>query len=75
MRFSDLQLVVDDGEITVTLSDCCSVVYRRSADLRQLVVKPHSVTSLAQSPMTEAEFHAHAWRLARDKARELGWIR
>jgi len=25
-------------------------------------------------PMTAAEFLAQAWRLANDKARELGWI-
>lgn len=26
------------------------------------------------TPMTQAEFHARAWKLANDKARELGWI-
>jgi hypothetical protein len=24
--------------------------------------------------MTQAEFHARAWKAANDKARELGWI-
>jgi hypothetical protein len=26
------------------------------------------------APMTQAEFHGRAWRLANDKARERGWI-
>ena len=26
------------------------------------------------APMTQAEFHAHAWKAANAKARELGWI-
>ena len=31
------------------------------------------ITSLNAS-ITIAEFHARAWRLANEKARELGWI-
>ena len=29
---------------------------------------------LSRAPMTQAEFLARAWRVANDKARELGWI-
>ena len=36
--------------------------------------RSHSGGEDHDAPMTQAEFHGRAWRLANDKARELGWI-
>jgi hypothetical protein len=41
---------------------------------RQLLTKSHSGREDQDAPMTQAEFHARAWKAANDKARELGWI-
>jgi hypothetical protein len=39
-----------------------------------LIAKSRSGRWQQGTPMTQAEFHARAWKLANDKARELGWI-
>ena len=39
---------------------------------RQLLAKSYSGREVEGAPMTRVEFHARAWRLANDKARELG---
>ena len=38
------------------------------------LTKFHSGGEDHGAPMTQAEFHGRAWKLANDKARELGWI-
>jgi hypothetical protein len=41
---------------------------------QQLLTKSHSGREDHGAPMTQAEFHGRAWKLANDKAGELGWI-
>ena len=52
------------------------VTYCRAAAFpQQLLTKSHSGIEDQGAPMTQAEFHGRAWKLANDKARELGWIK
>jgi hypothetical protein len=48
--------------------------YRATAFPQRLLTKSHSGGEDHDAPMTQAEFHGRAWRLANHKARELGWI-
>ncbi len=50
------------------------MTYYKPAVSAQLLAKGFVHKSDARAPMTSAEFFAKAWRLANDKARELGWI-
>lgn len=72
----DLRLKVQGDEIVVSLSGTNYVVtyYRAAAFPQQLLTKSHSGREDQSATMTQAEFHARAWNVARDKARELGWI-
>ena len=67
---------VQGDDIVVSLHDTSYVVtyYRAAAFPQQLLTKSHSGREDHGAPMTQAEFHARAWKLANDKARELGWI-
>jgi hypothetical protein len=59
--------------ITVTLpGTSCTVTYRRSIDALGLV-ELHKEWD-QNSPISQAEFLQRAWRIANDKATELGWI-
>jgi hypothetical protein len=59
--------------ITVTLpGTSCTVTYRRSINEQGLVAL-HMEGDL-NSPISQAEFLERAWRIANDKARELGWL-
>ena len=51
-----------------------SVTYHKPARSPQLLAKKLTHKHDLRVPMTSAEFVAIAWRLANDKARELGWI-
>jgi hypothetical protein len=68
MTETDLAVEVRDDEIIVTQrgSNEIRVVYRKSEDQPQLVVKG--------APHGNYDFLARAWQAANDKARELGWI-
>ena len=66
--------VVDD-EIIVTLPDTTySVTYFKRANSPQLLARNISHTDDLRTPMTLSDFLSRAWRVANDKARELGWI-
>ena len=71
-----LRVEVQGDEIVVTLPGTSYVVtyYRAAAFPQQLLTKSHSGREDEDAPMTQAEFHARAWKAANDKARELGWI-
>jgi hypothetical protein len=71
-----LSVEVQGDEIVVTLPGTSYVVtyYRAAAFPQQLLTKSHSGREDEGAPMTQAEFHSRAWKVARHKARELGWI-
>jgi hypothetical protein len=73
---SALHVEVLDDEIVITLPGTSYAVtyYRAAAFPQRLLTKSHSGGKDHDAPMTQAEFHGRAWRLANDKARELGWI-
>jgi hypothetical protein len=48
--------------------------YRAAAFPQQLLTKSHSGREDQGAPMTQTEFHVRAWKGAKAKARELGWI-
>jgi hypothetical protein len=50
------------------------VTYFKLERAPQLLAKDISDRDDPRLPMTGAEFLAKAWKLANDKARELGWI-
>ena len=72
----DLHVEVQGDDIVVTLPGTSYVVtyYRATAFPQQLLTKSHSGREDQDAPMTQAAFHARAWKAANDKARELGWI-
>ena len=72
----DLSVEVQGDDIVVTLPGTSHVVtyYGAAAFPQQLLTKSHSGREDEGAPMTQAEFHARAWKAANDKARELGWI-
>ena len=73
---SALHIEVLDHEIVITLlgTNYAVTYYRATAFPQRLLTKSHSGGADHDAPMTQAEFHGRAWRLANDKARELGWI-
>jgi len=75
MSARDLHVEVPGDCIIVTLPGSgYSVTYYKVADGPELVAEWHSGRTEHGAPMTQAEFHARAWKAANDKARELGWI-
>jgi len=70
-----LRLDVVDDEIIVTLPGTSySVTYFKRADSPQLLARNISHTDDLSASMTLSDFLSRAWRVANDKARELGWI-
>jgi hypothetical protein len=70
-----LRVQVQGGEIVVTASDTDYVVtYHKPANSPQLLAKSFPRKEDRRFSMTLAEFLTAAWKLANDKARELGWI-
>jgi len=71
---SELRVQVVDDEIIVTLPGShYSVTYYKSAKSPQLLAKSMSDRNDPRVAMRLSEFLARAWRLANDRARELGW--
>jgi hypothetical protein len=71
----ELHVEVEGGDIVVTLPGTdYSVTYFKPERAPQLLAKDISDRDDPRLPMTGAEFLAKAWKLANDKARELGWI-
>jgi len=61
--------------------DCCHrvehrlrVTYDKPANTSQLLAKSYPKKEDRRVSMTLAQFLTDAWKLAKDKARELGWI-
>jgi hypothetical protein len=72
---SELRVQVVDDEIIVTRpGSIYSVTYYKPDKSPQLLARRIADTDDLRIPMTAAEFLAQAWKLANDKARELGWI-
>jgi hypothetical protein len=72
---SDLDIDVVDDEIIVSLPKFSySVTYYKLEKSPQLLAKRISDRDDPRVGMTLSEFLAKAWKLANDKARELGWI-
>ena len=70
-----LRIDVVDDEITVSLPGTSySVTYFKRANARQLLAKNISNTDDFRTPLKLSDFLSHAWQVANDKARELGWI-
>ena len=59
-------VVVQDGDIVVSVAGFCAVYYRPS-NQPQLILRRRSETD-------DHTLLARAWQAANDKARELGWI-
>jgi hypothetical protein len=71
----DLRVEVEGEDIMVTLPGTrYAVTYCKSTDSRQLQGKHFPEHVDRRSPISQAAFVGKAWRLANDKARELGWI-
>ena len=71
---TELEIEVQDGDITVTLPGTSyTVTYYKPKNASHLLAKSIADRDDPRIPMTAAEFLATAWKLANDKARELGW--
>jgi hypothetical protein len=73
---TDLELEVQDGDITISLPGSSYTVtyYKPKTSSPQLLAKRIPRRDDPSVAMTLSEFLAQAWRLANQKARELGWI-
>jgi hypothetical protein len=68
-----LRVEIEDDSIIVTLPGTSfRVIYRKPSQYPGLVAFDFRGDKSAGIP--QAKFMARAWRLANDKARELGWI-
>jgi hypothetical protein len=68
-----LRLETAGDNIVITLpGTSCSVTYRKPVHSPGLVAA--NVRGDRDAPISQADFLARAWRIANDKARELGWI-
>jgi hypothetical protein len=73
--WGNLRIDVVDDEIIVTLPfTSYTVTYYKPANSPQLLARRISTEDDPRVPMTLSEFLARAWRVANDKARELGWL-
>jgi hypothetical protein len=71
----DLHVEVEGGDIMVTLPGTrYAVTYCKPTNPRQLQGKHFPEQVDQRSPISQAAFVGKAWKLANDKARELGWI-
>jgi hypothetical protein len=71
----ELRAQVVDDEIIVTLPGFrYSVTYYKPHKSPQLMAKNIASEDDPRAPMMVSEFLATAWRLANERARELGWI-
>jgi hypothetical protein len=71
----DLHVKVEGGDIMVTLPGTrYAVTYYKPTNSRQLQGKHFPEQVDHRSPISQAAFVGKAWRLANDKARELGWM-
>ena len=72
---SELRVQVVDDEIIVTRpGSIYSVTYYKPERSPQLIARRIADRDDLRIPMKLSDFLAQAWRLANEKARELGWI-
>jgi hypothetical protein len=72
----DFDLDVNAEEIVVTLPFThYTVTYYKPDNSPQLLARNFPSKDDSSAPMTQAEFLAQAWKLANERARELGWLR
>jgi len=72
---TELELEVQGGDITITLPGTnYTVTYYKPKSSPQLLAKRIATRDDPSVAMSLSEFLAGAWRLANNKARELGWI-
>lgn len=70
-----LRVAVQGSEIVVTASDSDYVItYHKPANSPQLLARSFPRKEDRRVSMTLADFLTSAFKLANDKARELGWI-
>jgi hypothetical protein len=75
MTGANLRVEVRGQDIIVTMPETSfRVVYRKPNREPQLVARLDYFQHDQKGPITRAQFLARAWKLANDKARELGWI-
>jgi hypothetical protein len=73
--FGALVIDVLGGNIKVSLAGSnYAVTYHKPRNSPQLLAKSLPVNEDRHTAMTQGEFLALAWRVANDKAREMGWI-
>ena len=69
------RVAVQGSDIVVTASDTDYVMtYHKPTNSRQLIAKSFPRKEDRRVPMTLADFLTAAYKLANDKAREVGWI-
>ena len=69
------RVAVQGSEIVVTVSDTDYVmIYHKPTNSPQLIAKSFPRKEDRRVPMTLADFLTAAYKLANDKAREVGWI-
>lgn len=72
----ELRVKVQGDDIIVTMQETgFRVMYRKPHREPRLVAKGDYFPGEQKGPIPRAEFLARAWKLANDKARELGWIK
>jgi hypothetical protein len=70
-----LRIDVVDDEIIVSLPGTSySVTYFKRPNSPQLLARNISQVDDFRTPLKLSDFLSRAWRVANDKARELGWI-
>ena len=70
-----LRVTVHDDEILVTLPGYFySVRYHKPQGSPGLIAKDMTAANDLRISMTAAEFLAQAWKLANNRARQLGWV-
>ena len=69
----DVEARADEIVETVPFTNY-TVTYYKPRNSPQLLARKFPSHDDSRAPMTQAEFLAQAWRLANDKACELGWI-
>jgi hypothetical protein len=74
MTDSRLRLEMQENQIVITLPGTSyEVTFRKPANGPGLGAS-HNMQDDHDAPITRSEFLARAWLVAKDKARELGWI-
>ena len=75
MDSTELEVLVLDGTLVVSLPGTrYSVRYSLDEGKHELRASDYPIDLDTRSIISQAEFMGRAWRMAHEKARELGWI-